>query len=141
MHAETDKLNQQEAKVADAQLTVITGVIAPLGAAAKAATADAAGVATVEITSGNVFRSASGTPASMTPRAADTAGLSAANSLENALPGKIQIIDVSKLSKLCAVCDNLATGHVSIMPKDMGLMGGGLLVAVLQKCIPLRRNS
>lgn len=65
-----------------------------------------------------VFRSASGTPDSMTPRLGDVNGLSASNSLANALPGKNQVIDVSKLNNLCAVCDNPKTGHVSIMPKD-----------------------
>jgi RHS repeat-associated protein len=71
-----------------------------------------------------IYRSASGTPASMTPRAVDTRGLSAANSAENALAGKNQIIDASKLQNLCAVCDNAATGHVSIAPKDMNQMPG-----------------
>ena len=71
-----------------------------------------------------IYRSASGTPASMTPRAANVNGLSAANSLDNALPGKNQVIDTSKLSNLCAVCDNLATGHVSITPIDATQMQG-----------------
>jgi RHS repeat-associated protein len=69
-----------------------------------------------------IYRSATGTAESMTPRAKDVNGLSAANSLENALPGKNQIIDASKLKSLCAVCDNPATGHVSIFPKDMSQM-------------------
>jgi hypothetical protein len=71
-----------------------------------------------------VYRSASGTPASMTPRAKDVGGLSAADSLSNALPGKNQVIDTSKLENLCAVCDNPATGHVSIYPKDPSQMQG-----------------
>jgi RHS repeat-associated protein len=71
-----------------------------------------------------IYRSASGTPTSMTPRAVDLKGLSAANSVENALAGKNQIIDASKLQNLCAVCDNAATGHVSIAPKDMSQMPG-----------------
>ncbi|MDQ0568350.1 RHS repeat-associated protein [Variovorax paradoxus] len=71
-----------------------------------------------------IYRSASGTPASMTPRPVDLKGLSAANSVENALAGKNQIIDASKLQNLCAVCDNAATGHVSIAPKDMSQMPG-----------------
>ncbi len=69
-----------------------------------------------------IYRSASGTPSSMTPRPVDTTGLSAANSLENAIPGKNQIIDTSRLTNLCATCDNVATGHVSITPKDMSQM-------------------
>lgn len=69
-----------------------------------------------------IYRSASGTPTSMTPRTKDAKGLSAANSLENALPGKNQIIDTRKLINLCAVCDNIKTGHVSIMPKNMNQM-------------------
>ena len=73
---------------------------------------------------GLIYRAASGTPTSMTPRAKDANGLSAANSLENALPGKNQIIDTSRLNNLCAVCDNLRTGHVSINPKDMSQMQG-----------------
>ena len=60
----------------------------------------------------------------MTPRPTDVKGLSAANSLENALPGKNQVIDTSKFKSLCAVCDNPATGHVSITPKDMSQMQG-----------------
>ena len=71
-----------------------------------------------------IYRSASGTPASMTPRAVDLKRLSAANSVENALAGKNQIIDPSKLQNLCADCDNAATGHVSIAPKDMSQMPG-----------------
>jgi RHS repeat-associated protein len=71
---------------------------------------------------GLIYRSASGTPTSMTPRVKDVGGLSAANSLENALPGKNQIIDTSKLTFLCAECDNPKTGHVSIYPKDPRLM-------------------
>jgi hypothetical protein len=62
--------------------------------------------------------------ASMTPRAVDQSGLSAADSLVNALPGKNQVIDTSKFVNLCAVCDNAATGHVSIRPTDMGQMQG-----------------
>lgn len=60
----------------------------------------------------------------MTPRAVDLKGLSASNSLETAMAGRNQIIDTSKLSKLCAVCDNAATGHVSIFPKDMSQIQG-----------------
>jgi RHS repeat-associated protein len=78
----------------------------------------------VPITEGFVYREASGTPNSMTPRAKDPNGLSAANNMENALPGKNAVIDVSKLKNLCAVCDNLKTGHVSIRPKDMTKMQG-----------------
>jgi RHS repeat-associated protein len=72
--------------------------------------------------SGLIYRAASGTPASMTPRAVDGKGLSAADSLTNALPGKNQVIDTSKFKNLCATCDNRATGHVSITPTDMGQM-------------------
>ncbi|HJT43942.1 MAG TPA: RHS repeat-associated core domain-containing protein [Rhizomicrobium sp.] len=71
-----------------------------------------------------IYRSASGTPASMTPRAVDTEGLSAADSFKNALSGKNQVIDTSKLKNLCATCDNPATGHVTIAPKDMSQMPG-----------------
>jgi hypothetical protein len=71
-----------------------------------------------------IYRCASGTPSSMTPRRRDYCGLSAANSFENALPGRNQIIDTSKLSKLRAVCDNVLTGHVSITPKDMSQLPG-----------------
>jgi RHS repeat-associated protein len=71
-----------------------------------------------------IYRAASGTPASMTPRVVDAKGLSAADSLANALPGKNQVIDTSKFKSLCAICDNPATGHVSITPKDMSQMQG-----------------
>lgn len=70
------------------------------------------------------YRAASGTPNSMTPRPHDLKGLSAADSLENALPGKNQVIDTSRLTNLCAVCDNPSTGHVSIIPRDLSEMPG-----------------
>ena len=73
---------------------------------------------------GLIYRAASGTPTSMTAREKDTKGLSAANSLSNALSGKNQIIDTSKLKNLCAVCDNPKTGHVSIRPIDPCEMEG-----------------
>jgi hypothetical protein len=44
--------------------------------------------------------------------------------LANALPGKNQVIDTRKLNNLCATCDNPATGHVSISPKDPKAMKG-----------------
>lgn len=62
-----------------------------------------------------VYREGSATPSNMTPRAKDDAGLSVN---VNPLPGKNQVIDTSKLDKLCAVCDNQATGHVSIYPPN-----------------------
>lgn len=73
---------------------------------------------------GLIYRAASGTPTSMTPRAVDSKGLSAANSLASALPGRNQVIDTSKLKNLCAVCDNPKTGHVSITPIDLRQMQG-----------------
>jgi hypothetical protein len=91
--------------------------------ALNAAKAGAASAATSEATTeGFIYRAASGTPSSMTPRTVDTKGLSAANSLQNALPGKNQIIDTAKLKNLCTVCDNPKTGHVSIMPKNADQM-------------------
>ena len=71
-----------------------------------------------------VYRSASGTPTSMTPCPKDVDGLSANISPDNLGSGKVQVIDTSKLDKLCAVCDNPATGHVSIRPKNMDDMPG-----------------
>lgn len=68
-----------------------------------------------------VYRGGSGTPNNLTPRARDVEGLSAN---VNPLPGKNQVVDTSKLDQLCAVCDNPATGHVSIKPKDMSQMQG-----------------
>ncbi|WP_431286566.1 hypothetical protein [Roseateles chitinivorans] len=73
---------------------------------------------------GIIYRSATGTPSSMTPRVKDAKGLSAADSLGNALPGRNQMIDVAKLKRLCAECDNPITGHVSIYPIDMREMQG-----------------
>jgi hypothetical protein len=74
---------------------------------------------------GTVYRSASGTPASMTPRPQDAKGLSASINLDSFPSGsKIQAIDTSKLTNLCAVCDNPKTGHVSISPKDTTQMQG-----------------
>ncbi|WP_139093441.1 RHS repeat domain-containing protein [Delftia sp. JD2] len=71
-----------------------------------------------------IYRSASGTPNSMTPRTVDVQGLSATNSIEKSLPGKIQVINTAKFKNLCAVCDNPQTGHVSIKPIDMNQMQG-----------------
>lgn len=73
---------------------------------------------------GFIYRQGSRTASNLTPRPVDTKGLSASNSLENARPGTNQVIDVSKLEKLCAVCDNATTGHVSIRPRDMSQMQG-----------------
>jgi RHS repeat-associated protein len=100
------------AALAELAVMVAGVVVAPESAAEKA-------VARGE---NLIYRAASGTPASMTPRAVDLTGLSAANSLKNALPGKNQIIDTSKFRNLCAICDNPTTGHVSISPRDMRLM-------------------
>ncbi len=72
-------------------------------------------------TSNFVYRTGSGTPTNLTPRLKDTGGLSAN---VNPMPGKNQVIDTSKLDKLCAVCDNPKTGHVSIKPKDTSQMQG-----------------
>lgn len=101
-----------------AEVTIAAGEVSAGDALAGASLA----VAAATKAEGLIYRAASGTPGSMTPRAADKAGLSAANSLENALPGKNQVIDTSKLTNLCAICDDAATGHVSITPKDMNLM-------------------
>ena len=87
-----------------------------------------------------VFRSASGTPTSMTPRPKDTKGLSSFNSLENALPGKNQVIDTKKLQNLCANCDNPSTGHVSITPKDMTQMQGWINSRGSDKVHPLTQE-
>ena len=102
-------------------LGVVTAELTALGASGGV---EPTATRITKIDSGLIYRSASGTPNSMTPRPVDTSGLSAANSLENALPGKNQIIDTAKLTNLCAVCDNSATGHVSIAPIDMNRMGG-----------------
>jgi len=101
-------------------------VVGGVRAADRAAEAGRVAEHGVEAAKGEslIYRSASGTPASMTPRAVDAKGLSAADSLANALPGKNQVIDTSKFKSLCAVCDNPATGHVSITPKDMSQMQG-----------------
>jgi hypothetical protein len=76
----------------------------------------------------------------MTPRAVDASGLSAANSLANALPGKNQIIDTSKLTNLCAVCDNKITGHVSIFPREMSQMQGWMNSRGATEMHPLTRE-
>jgi RHS repeat-associated protein len=69
----------------------------------------------------SVYRNGSGTPGNLTPKPKDKNGLSLN---VNPMPGKNQVIDTSKLDKLCAVCDNTKTGHVSIIPKDMNQMQG-----------------
>lgn len=58
----------------------------------------------------------------MTPRPVDTGGLSAFTAPQASMPGKYQIIDVSKLSLLRAVCDNRETGHYSIVPQNLARM-------------------
>lgn len=69
-----------------------------------------------------VYRGASGTYQSMTPRAIDTEGLSSWDK-PNRIQGKVQIIDTQKLGDdLEAVPDG--GGHVSIRPKDMSEMEG-----------------
>lgn len=35
-----------------------------------------------------------------------------------------EVIDTSRLTNLCAVCDNPSTGHVSIIPRDLSEMPG-----------------
>ena len=87
-----------------------------------------------------IYRAASGTPTSMTPRSVDKAGLSATNSLENALLGKNQIIDTSKFKNLCAVCDNPKSGHVSIIPKDATQMQGWINSRGSSEVHPLTRE-
>ena len=62
-----------------------------------------------------VYRNGPDTPKNLTPRTKDTNGLSANT---HPMPGKNQVIDTLKLDKLCAICDNPKTGHVSIKPKD-----------------------
>ena len=71
-----------------------------------------------------IYRQGNGGTKNMTPRPVDANGLSATDSLKNALPGKNQVIDTSKFKSLCATCDNPKTGHVSIVPKDMSQMQG-----------------
>jgi hypothetical protein len=68
-----------------------------------------------------VYRSASGTYQSLTPRPRDTEGLSTFDTPDR-MRGKIKIIDAQKLRSLEAVTDG--GGHVSIRPKDMGEMEG-----------------
>ena len=104
---------------AGAAAAEMAGADAGLAAEAGAEGAVAAGDAGE---SNFVYRAASGTPNSMTPRAVDTNGLSASDSLANALSGKNQVIDTSKFTNLCAICDNPETGHVSIRPTDMSQM-------------------
>lgn len=92
------------------------------------------------MTEGLVYRAASGTPKSMTAPSGDLNGLSACNNLQTALPGKNQIIDVSKLNNLCARCDNIATGHVSIMPKDVTQLEGWMASRLTGELHPLTRE-
>ena len=69
-----------------------------------------------------IYRGGSSTPTNLTPRpGVDTGGLSANI---NPLPGRNQIIDTSKFDILCAVCDNPATGHVTIFPRDPSALEG-----------------
>ncbi|MDT0487244.1 hypothetical protein [Streptomyces doebereineriae] len=69
-----------------------------------------------------VYRGASGTYQSMTPRPDDAEGLSSWDK-PNRIRGKVQIIDTQKLGDdLEAVPDG--GGHVSVRPKDMSEMEG-----------------
>jgi RHS repeat-associated protein len=70
---------------------------------------------------GIIYRGGSDSPTNLTPRIKDTTGLSANVS---PMPGKNVAIDTSKLTNLCAICDNKKTGHVSITPKDTSQMQG-----------------
>ncbi|WP_153101231.1 RHS repeat domain-containing protein [Paraburkholderia hayleyella] len=84
-----------------------TGWIDPLGLEAKDL--------------GVIYRGGGKTPVNLTPRTQDVTGLSAN---VNPMPGKNVAIDTSKLKKLCAICDNKKTGHISIKPKDASQMTG-----------------
>jgi len=102
----------------------LTGTVVEVGAnlALKKVKVLREAVEAVTEKAGNfVFRGGSGTPTNLTPRPQDIGGLSGN---VNSMPGKNQVIDTSKLNQLCAVCDNLKTGHVSIKPKDMSQMQG-----------------
>ena len=114
------------------------GSLPLLGAAIRPAAPLA--TAAPAMTEGLVYRAATGTPKSMTARPGDLNGLSASNSLQTALPGKNQIIDVSKLNSLCARCDNIGTGHVSIMPKDVTQLEGWMASRLTGQMHPLTRE-
>jgi hypothetical protein len=75
--------------------------------------------------SGVVYRGGSNTPKNLTPRPGiDSSGLSTFDSLEGAVEpgGKAQVIDVSRLKTLVARPDAPPPGHVSLAPKDLGLV-------------------
>jgi hypothetical protein len=69
-----------------------------------------------------IYRAGSATPMNMTPRAADSHGLSAFRDLPARPNCKYQVIDTSKLNALLAFCDNNLTGHFCIVPRDMSRM-------------------
>jgi hypothetical protein len=58
----------------------------------------------------------------MTPRATDRDGLSAFRSPPKTPRCKYQVIDTSRLQELQAICDDEATGHFCIAPRDMAKM-------------------
>jgi RHS repeat-associated protein len=75
---------------------------------------------------GRIYRSASGTADSLTPRPGiddlPGGGLSFFNSLENpgVQPGKYVSVDVSRLNTLGAFFDNNPPGHVTVRPQTLG---------------------
>jgi chorismate synthase len=76
-------------------------------------------------TTNKIYRSASGTPDSLTPRSGvdDVAGggLSFFDSLNNpgVKPGKYVEVDTSKLVTLIAIPDNNPPGHVTVTPGSL----------------------
>jgi len=72
---------------------------------------------------GMMYRNASGTADSLTPRPGidDIAGggLSFWNSLDALNPGKYVVVDASKLQQLKAVLDNNPIGHITVSPATL----------------------
>ena len=72
---------------------------------------------------GIIYRNATGSPSSLTPRPGiddvPGGGLSFFNNIDKLNPGKYVAIDASKLQKLTAVFDNNPPGHVTVTPSTL----------------------
>ena len=72
---------------------------------------------------GMIYRNATGTPSSLTPRPGvddlPGGGLSFFNSIDKLNPEKYIAIDASKLQRLTAILDNNPPGHVTVAPPTL----------------------
>jgi hypothetical protein len=72
---------------------------------------------------GQIYRNASGTADSLTPRPSvddiPGGGLSFWNNIESLASGKYVTVDATKLKQLKAVLDNNPAGHITVAPETL----------------------